>query len=106
MKLIELRPGLVAFFCPGCGHKHAVWVSPGDHPTWGYNGNPESPTFTPSLRVYVPAMLPGEDWPNGKPEETLCHSFVKDGQIQFLADCAHKLAGQTVLLPEWPEGAS
>jgi hypothetical protein len=28
-----------------------------------------------------------------------CHSFVVDGQIQFLGDCTHKLAGQTVPLP-------
>ena len=29
-----------------------------------------------------------------------CHSFVTDGRIQFLADCTHPLAGQTVDLPE------
>ena len=28
-----------------------------------------------------------------------CHSFIKDGQIQFLGDCTHSLAGQTVALP-------
>jgi hypothetical protein len=25
-----------------------------------------------------------------------CHSFLKDGQWQFLSDCAHAMAGQTV----------
>ena len=33
-----------------------------------------------------------------------CHSFLKDGQWQFLGDCAHGLAGQTVPmvpLPDW-----
>ena len=34
---------------------------------------------------------------------TVCHSFVTDGRIQFLADCTHALAGQTVDLPEWPK---
>jgi hypothetical protein len=29
-----------------------------------------------------------------------CHSFVTNGKIQFLADCTHKLAGQTVELPD------
>jgi hypothetical protein len=29
-----------------------------------------------------------------------CHSFLVDGQIQFLGDCTHALAGQTVPLPE------
>lgn len=30
----------------------------------------------------------------------VCHSFVRDGRIQFLADCTHAMAGQTVDLPE------
>ena len=28
----------------------------------------------------------------------VCHSFVNDGQVQFLDDCTHELAGQTLLL--------
>ena len=31
-----------------------------------------------------------------------CHTFVTDGRIQFLGDCTHALAGQTVDLPDWP----
>ncbi|WP_241754456.1 hypothetical protein [Cupriavidus basilensis] len=34
----------------------------------------------------------------------VCHSFVTDGRIQFLGDCTHALAGQTVPLAEFPEG--
>lgn len=33
-----------------------------------------------------------------------CHSFIRDGQWQFLSDCAHSLAGQTVPMvpvPDW-----
>lgn len=33
-----------------------------------------------------------------------CHSFLRDGKWQFLSDCAHELAGQTVdmePLPDW-----
>lgn len=33
----------------------------------------------------------------------VCHSFIRDGQIQFLSDCTHALAGQTVPLPAWPD---
>jgi len=33
----------------------------------------------------------------------ICHSFIRDGKIQFLGDCTHALAGQTVDLPELPE---
>jgi len=35
---------------------------------------------------------------------SICHSFVTDGQIQFLGDCTHKLAGRTVPLPAWANG--
>jgi hypothetical protein len=33
----------------------------------------------------------------------ICHSFIKDGMIQFLDDCTHALAGQTVPLGEFEE---
>ena len=35
---------------------------------------------------------------------SVCHSFVTDGKIQFLGDCTHELAGQTVELIARPEG--
>ncbi|MCA1934131.1 MAG: hypothetical protein LDL37_01690, partial [Asticcacaulis sp.] len=28
-----------------------------------------------------------------------CHSFVTDGRIEFLSDCSHDKAGQTINLP-------
>jgi hypothetical protein len=34
--------------------------------------------------------------------ERVCHSFITDGQIQFLGDCTHPMAGQTVPIPKWP----
>ena len=84
----EGRTGL-RFFCPGCGNVHGVVVAgPG---AWGYNGNREAPTFTPSVKVTMP------------PSDYCCHSFVTDGRIQFLSDCTHHLAGQTVDLPGWDE---
>jgi hypothetical protein len=52
----------------------------------------DKPTFTPSLLV-------SKDYP-----ESRCHSFVTEGQIRFLADSHHKLAGQTVDLPDWDGG--
>jgi hypothetical protein len=32
----------------------------------------------------------------------VCHSFVTDGRIQYLGDCTHAMAGQTVDLPDIP----
>lgn len=38
---------------------------------------------------------------NVEPTPKICHSFITDGEIQFLNDCTHKLAGHTVDLLEW-----
>jgi hypothetical protein len=62
---------------------------------------------------YIHEQLhPNECWCNftertGQESEfkcSVCHSFVTDGRIQFLGDCTHALAGQTVDLPEWTGG--
>ncbi len=47
---------------------------------------------------FNPSLLCDKDTP-----ERRCHSFVKDGKIQYLKDCWHKLAGQTVDLPDFEE---
>ena len=100
MKLtkIEGDPDMRMFFCPGCQCAHGVTVAnenkaAGQRPVWGWNGSMDSPTFTPS--VLVNGM-------NGS-VGIRCHSFVKDGMIQFLGDCAHDLKNQTVSLPDWEE---
>ncbi|MDZ7894162.1 MAG: DUF6527 family protein [Sphingobium sp.] len=97
------------FRCPGCGHSHEVAVGTPfrNGARWTYNGNPESPTFQPSLHVKSGHYVTGESvedcWlcKKGSKACGVCHSFVTDGQIQFLADCTHELAGQTVPIPPW-----
>lgn len=74
----------IFFYCPGCSERHQIVVG-----VWGFNDDLERPTFTPSVLV------------QGGPDNAVCHSFVTDGRIQFLGDCTHALAGQTVELPEW-----
>lgn len=118
-KLRSGQNGAISFWCPGCNSSHTVRIGDGDGPRWGYNGTPEKPTFTPSVLVRTghycnPGQQPGDcacDWQERYPDEGpwpwpcgICHSFVTDGRIQFLGDCTHALAGQTVELPEWPEG--
>lgn len=94
--LRTLEGNLIAFWCPGCDREHHVSVAP--HPApWGFNGNAEKPTFTPSVLVTYDGADAGTD---GAPP-AICHSFVTDGRIQFLGDCTHALVGQTVDLPEW-----
>jgi len=87
--LRTIEGGHIAFDCPGCKMPHVVRISgPG---AWGFNGDHERPTFTPSVFVNAPG-------PYHAPHLPSCHSFVRDGQIQFLGDCTHTLAGQTVPL--------
>lgn len=97
-KLRSLQGGLVMFWCPGCNCAHQVGVGEGPGPRWGYNGNPATPTFTPSVLVTYNGTDAGRD---GAPP-AICHTFVTDGRIQFLGDCTHDLAGQTVEIPDWP----
>lgn len=68
--------------CPGCGNWHSF-----DH-RWTFNGDFEKPTFSPSMLV------------NQHDPKSRCHSFVRDGKIQFLSDCFHKYAGQTLDLED------
>jgi len=72
------------FWCPGCEYSHAFTVPP-----WKFNGDLQKPTFTPSLLC------------NASYPQSRCHSFVREGKIQFCNDCHHKLAGKTVPLPEF-----
>ena len=80
-KLWRADENTLVFECPGCGYGH-----PFDTKRWQWNGSMDRPTFTPSLLVMDPAHR--------------CHSWVRDGKIQFLNDCYHQLAGKTVELPE------
>lgn len=83
------------WWCPGCKNAHMVPVDAPTRPSWGFDGNLECPTFTPSYRQFIPAQ-PAEGGDPAEPERTLCHCFVKGGMIQFLGDCEHELANQTV----------
>lgn len=100
------------FYCPGCDEVHSVKISGAN--AWGFNGNAERPTFTPSVLVrkghYVPGKTMDDCWCKydaEHPEDLsgftcgVCHSFVTDGRIQFLSDCTHGLSGQTVDLPDF-----
>lgn len=83
-------PIFVRFYCDGCEGMHILKVS-GKGCTWEFNNDFERPTFKPSVLVnkgqsdvYAP----------------VCHSFITNGTIQYLNDCTHPLAGQTVELPD------
>ena len=103
--------GNLEFQCPGCNETHAV------NSRWTWNGSVDLPTFSPSVLLTTGHFC--SEWKQGDncwctyndehPDKLApfscarCHSFVVDGKIQFLADCTHKLAGQTVELPDFKE---
>jgi len=104
------KPGQIQFFCPGCNEPHGI------NTTWTVTGTDDCPTVSPSILItsghYVSFHKPGDpcwctynaanpDRPG--PVCRRCHSFVRNGRIEFLSDCTHKLAGQTVDIPEYPE---
>nr|WP_314658804.1 DUF6527 family protein [uncultured Pseudomonas sp.] len=90
-RLGQAEDGSLWFFCNGCNLPHSLNVGAGPGPRWGYNGNAEAPTFTPSVLARYRMGT----------NEKICHSFVTDGRIQYLADSTHPLSGQTVDLPDW-----
>ena len=100
-KLRQASDGMLLFWCPGCDGAHGVHVGEGPGPRWGYNGDAERPTFTPSILVRWPAHPNASEEFKEWRKERICHSFVTLGRIQFLADCTHHLAGQTVDIPDF-----
>lgn len=57
-------------------------------PSWEWNGDVEKPTLAPSILTWC-------DLPNGK---KVCHSFIRNGMVEYLSDSTHEFAGKTVEL--------
>ena len=109
MKLL-LETGHAYFYCEGCKRPHVLNISCEGSPKWTFNGNESAPTFRPSvLAKYTHPEGYSNDNPaprdfKGEYVTDVCHSFVTDGRIEFLSDCTHALAGQTLDLPNFKWG--
>jgi len=97
---IQGKPGVIShwFWCPGCNDTHRI-----ESPHWTWDGNLEAPTFDPSILVYS-----HKKFKDGIGSEVIdtprCHSYIRGGIWQFLADCTHPLVGQSVAMvpvPDW-----
>ena len=95
---------------------HSVAVGEGSGPRWGWNGDVEKPTFTPSVLAQWDQWEPSpttddlsEKIKRGEIKQVqvhkVCHTFITDGRVQFLNDCTHQYAGQILELPDLPEHA-
>lgn len=93
-------------WCPGCNKAHRPRAATEDGsradngPYWDWNGATDE-TFT-----IFPSLLCNA---NAEPDQVAaghhrCHSLIRNGRWEFLADCTHALAGQTVPMvpvPDW-----
>jgi len=99
------------YWCQGCEEYHQV------NDTWQFDGNLEAPTFSPSVLVtsghFVSSHKPGDkcwctyavEYPK-RPVSfkcRRCHTFIRNGMVEFLSDCSHALAGQTLPVPDLPD---
>lgn len=92
----------IAFWCVGCEMLHTYHVKMGEKTAayrranglniveWGFNGDMEKPTFTPSLLYHKTEVQPR------------CHLFVTNGQIIYCGDSEHAYANKTVDLVDIP----
>lgn len=86
----------LAFVCPGCidmyggSGLHMLPVNTTmKSPSWDWDGNLILPTLSPSILT-------------GKGTPKICHSFLKEGEFQFLDDCTHSLVGKHIMMPDLP----
>lgn len=112
IKEIEISNGhnKLRFICPGCNEEHQITRS------WDFDGNFEQPTISPSIKV---TFEYSSELNNKKAKEfflkkgrfptrkelpydikQICHSYIKNGKIEYLGNCHHKLKNQTIDLPQ------
>lgn len=80
------------YWCPGCDSLHGIAIRldvQDNGASWMFTGSLERPTYSPSQ------LSTGSN---------RCHTFIRDGIIEFLEDCSHSMKGQKVPmvpLPDW-----
>ena len=111
----------LTYYCQGCESAHTIKTKGAG--AWGWNGDVDKPVFTPSVLVtgrdftaqgkadfeaWHDAGLPRPAPSSFDSQETRCHTFVgcngaQPGEVTFLSDCTHSLAGQVLPFAELPE---
>lgn len=112
----------LSYYCQGCKSNHTIKTK--GNGAWGWNGDVDKPVFTPSVLSTSGHYVSGQPQPPdcficnehaAHPEEDhggykcrRCHTFVgcngaQPGEVIFLGDCTHELAGQVLPLPDLPD---
>lgn len=114
----------LSFWCQGCNEAHHVWLTHPQYENWTWNGDRERPVIQASVLISSGHYARSYDgihcwctYNKRQLEKGLkpapftcqrCHSFVgyngaQPGQIYFLPDSTHALAGQVLDLLDMPE---
>lgn len=93
------------FWCPGCEDYHIVHVNGkknGSGATWKFDMNLDRPTFSPSINLRTGIYADANWIPPNQQEHwsVICHSFVREGRIEYCGDSTHSMRGKTVELPD------
>lgn len=91
-------------WCPACrcGHEINVDTPNASGAKWSFDGNTERPTFSPSINLQINPK--GHKHYQPDIATTVCHYFIRAGRIEYCGDCTHEMRGQTVDLPDIPDG--
>ena len=95
------------FVCLACGNCH--WIrTKGKQPIWTLTGlENNEPTISQSILVRGTVPITDEEADrimHGEkiiPKPLVCHSFVRNGKIEYLSDCSHGYAGKSIELPDF-----
>jgi hypothetical protein len=89
-------------WCPGCKCGHVYPTKRINGPNWEFNNNVESPSFNPSMLIFMPEHTRSDG--TKSPQKSICHYYLTNGVINYQGDCEHELAGrQKVALEPIPE---
>lgn len=75
-----------SWWCPACDEMHPLPDG------WTFDGNVETPTFTPSFK---------HTWSHAG-EPRCCHYIVTAGKVAYQSDCTHGRKGETITMPDLP----
>jgi hypothetical protein len=81
-----VRHGLYLYWCPGCntGHTFDVTELNADGARVGWDGDHLKPTVEPAMKFEG------------------CEHVIRCGVIHYFQNCKHGMAGQSVLMPDYP----
>lgn len=97
--------GGYAHYCPGCEGLHVIPTNKDPDfsgPNWSFDGNVESPTFNPSVRITYNGPDAGQLRDSYRAPAACCHYFLHDGELCFCGDSTHPLSGKVITLPDLP----